>query len=405
MRISTASVYEDAVANFNNMQSAIAASTNEISSGIGLTSPSVNPTASEQVLVATQGSDINTQFGVNRSNATSSLSTSDGVLSGVTNLMQSLESQIVEANSGSLNTSDRSNIATQLQSTMNQLMTLANSTDSNGNYVFSGSTVGTVPYAASSNGAVYNGNQETQMIQVSTNQQLPVTMVGSSIFGNIQVSPNAYFSIPDAGNASTATMSNGTVTNAAAVTGDNYQISFTSPTAYNVTDTSTGVSLATNQAYTSGAAITIAGVQYSVTNGAAPNGVPVAGDKFVVQPGKQNIFQVLTTAIAALKQPIGNAAGQTNFSNSMAQANSSISASLNNVLDTRDQLGNSMQQITSLNNVGQTLGLAFTTTISNLQDVNFAQAASQLSLEQTTYKAAQEAFASTSQLSLLSMLR
>ncbi len=403
MRISTASVYQDAVTNFNNAQSAIAQSTNEISSGNALTSPSVNPTASAQVLVAKQGQAINTQFGVNRGNANSTLSTTDGILAGVTNLMQSLESQIVQANSGSLNASDRSSIAMQLQGTMNQLMTLANSTDSNGNYVFSGTTVGTTPYTATSNGAVYNGNQETQNIQVATNQQLPVTMVGSAVFGNIQVSPSAYFSTPDTGNISAATMSNGTVTNSALVTGDNYQVSFTGTPAtnYSVTDTSTGSVVVPSTAFASPQTVSVGGMNYTI------NGAPAATDKFTMQPGNQNIFQVLTNAITALKQPAGtaNAAGQTNLSITLSQANSSISASLNNVLDTRDQIGNSMQQISSLNSVGQTLDLSFTTTISNLQDTNLAQAASQLALEQTTYKAAQAAFASTSQLSLLSMLR
>ena len=64
-----------------------------------------------------------------------------------------------------------------------------------------------------------------------------------------------------------------------------------------------------------------------------------------------------------------------------------------------------MQQISSLNDVGQTLGLDYTTSVSNLQDANYAQVVSQLSQEQFTYKAAQEAFATTSQLSLINMLR
>ncbi|PRC91820.1 flagellar hook-associated protein FlgL [Solimicrobium silvestre] len=404
MRISTSSLYQNAVTNFNNMQAAIATSINEVDSGISLTSPSVDPAAAAQVLVAGQASAVNTQFGVNRQNATNALSTSDGVLSGVTNMMQSLESLVVEAGNGSLAPSDRATVAQQFQSGISQLMNLANSTDSNGNYMFSGSTSGVQPYTVTSNGGQYNGNQETQMLQVDSSQQLPVTVVGSSIFGNIQVSPNAYFGIPNAANVSTATISSGTVTNAALVTDDNYSVTFTSPTAYNVTDTSTGAAISTNNVYTSGAPITIGGVQFNVTNGAGPTGVPVAGDQFAVQPGNQNIFQALTNIMTALNKPTVTAADQTNLANSVAQANTSISASLNNVLDVRDQLGNSMQQITSLNSVGTTVDLAYQTTISNLQDANYAQVISQLSEEQFTYQAAQKAFAATSQLSLISML-
>lgn len=404
MRISTAGVYQDAVTNFNNMQSAIATSINQISTGVALTSPAVNPAAAAQVLIATQGSAINTQYGVNGQAASAALNTQDGILTGVTNLLQSMESKVVQAGSGALTVSDRATLAEQFQSELSQMMNLANSTDSNGNYVFSGSTVGTQPYALNSNGAQYNGNQVTQMIQVSASQQLSVTVVGNSIFGNIAVSPNVYFGIPSANNVSTATISNGTLSGVGTVTGDNYAITFTSPTTYDVTDTSTGASVSTNNAYTSAGTISIPGAQFTVADGAGANGTPAAGDSFSVQPGNQNIFQALTNVITALRQPINTAGDQTNLANVVAQANTSIAASLNNVLNVRDQIGNSLQQISSLSSVGATLNLSFQATIGTLQNVNYAQAISQLSMQQFTYQAAQKAFASTSQLTLISML-
>jgi len=405
MRISTASIYETAVTNFNNMQSEIASSINEVDTGIALSSPAVDPSAAAQVLVATQGSNVNTQYGVNGQAAAGALNTQDGVLSGVTNLMQSLEGQVVEAGSGALTASDRNTLAAQFQSGISQLMNLANSTDSNGNYMFSGNTVGTEPYTVTSNGAQYNGNQETQMIQVDASQQLPVTVVGSNIFGNITVSPNVYFGTPNGNNTSTATISAGTLSGVGTVTNDNYAVTFTSPTTYDVTDTSTGVAVSTANAYTSGGTISIPGAQFTITNGAGPTGVPATGDEFSVQPGTQNIFQALTNVMTALQSPAVTAGDQTNLSTAIAQANSSITASLNNVLDVRDQIGNSLQQISSLSSVGSTLNLAYQTTIGTLQDVNYASAVSQLSEEQFTYKAAQQAFADTSQLSLISMLR
>lgn len=405
MRISTASVYDTAVSNFNDMQSAIADSIQQVSSGIALTSPSVNPAAAAQVLVASQGASINTQFGVNGVAAANALNTQDGVLSGVTNLMQGLESSVVQAGSGSLTASDRATLAKQFQSDISQMMTFANSTDSNGNYMFSGSTVRTQPYTATSGGGQYNGNQVNQLIQVDSAQQLAVTHVGSSVFGNITVSPNVYFGTANANNTSTATVSVGSLSGVGSVTNDNYSVTFTSPTAYDVTDTTTGVALSTGNAYTSGAAISIPGAQFSVTNGAGPTGAPAAGDKFDVQPGNQNIFQALTNLVTALNGPLATAGDHTNLANAVAQANTSLSSSLNNVLDARDQIGNSLTQISSLASVGQTVNLSYQATISSLQDTNYAQAISQLSLEQFTYQAAQKAFASTSQLSLINMLQ
>ena len=405
MRISSASVYQDAASNFNNMQSSIAATINELATGIALTSPAVDPSAAAQVLVATQGSNVNTQYGVNGHLAAGALNTQDGILSGATNLLQSLESQVVQAGSGALSAADRATIAGQFQSGISQLMAVANSTDSNGNYVFSGNTVGTQPYVATSSGGQYNGNQETQMVQVDNAQQLAVTSVGSSIFGNITVSPNVYFGTASANNTSTATISPATLSGVGAVTGDSYAVKFTSPTTYDVTDSSTGVTLSTNNAYTSGGTISIPGAQFKIANGAGATGPAATGDTFNVQPGNQNIFQALTNIMKALQAPVVTGGDRTNLANAVAQANTSISASLGNVLNARDQIGNSLQQITSLASIGTTLNLSYQTTISTLQDVNYAQAVSQLSLEQFTYKAAQQAFASTSQLSLLSLIR
>ena len=404
MRISTSSVYENAVSNFNNMQTAISASLQQVSSGISLTTPADNPQAASEVLNVTQASSVNTQLGVNRQNANNSLSAADGALSGVTNQLQSLSSQIVAAGNGSLSNSDRATIASGLKSSLDQLVSLANSTDQNGNYLFSGYSSSVAPYTEVPGGAQYNGDQGQRMVQVNANQQVAMSDVGSNIFGNISTSASAFFGTANAANTSTATISAGTVSNAAALTGNNYSISFTSPTSYDVTNTTTGTAVSTGNAYTSGSPITFDGISISVSDGTGANASPAAGAQFSVQPGTQDIFQTINNAITALGQPTATAADQTNLANSLSQANSNIQKSLNNVLAARSQFGNSMQQISTLNNVGNTVGLGYSSTISSLQDTNYAQAISELSLEQFTYQAAQKAFASTSQLSLMSMI-
>lgn len=406
MQISTMGMFQNAVTSFNDLQNNIATTINQVDTGLALTSPADNPAAASQVLVITQNKNLNTQYALNGQNATNALSTADGALSGVSNLLESLKSTIVQAGNGSLNASDRNTIVQQFQSGISQLLNLSNSTDGNGNYLFSGSATGSAGYVATANGAQYVGNQEVQLLQVDASQQIAVTVPGNNVFGNIPVSANAFFGIPNANNTSTATISAGTVTNAASVTGDNYSINFTSATQYDVLDTTTGATVASAQPYTSGTPIAFGGMQITVTDGASPTtGVPAAGDKFAVQPGNQNIFQALTNVITALNSFSTATQGDgTNFANALAQANTSIDASLSNVLTARDQLGNSMQQVTSLKSVSDTTNIAYATSLSSLQDVNYAQAISQLSLEQFTYQAAQKAFASTSQLSLISML-
>lgn len=396
-RTSTMSFYDNAVSEFNGLQEAIANSLRRISTGKQLLSPAENPSAASQVLITKQASALNTQYAVNRGNANTALSTADGVLGSVTNLMNSLSARIVEAGNGTLSPADKATMAQQFQNELDQLMTLANSKDANGNYLFSGTATNIAPYSVGSNGGQYNGNQIAQFLQANTSQQIPITVAGNSIFGNIQVSPNAYFGTANANNASAATISSGTVVNASAVTNDNYAITFTSSTSYDVVDTSTGAVISTGNPYTSGAPITVGGVQFTVTDGAPPNAAPAAGDQFAVQPGNQNIFQVITNVITALKQPMNTPQDQTNFANSIAQANNSIKASLNNVVAVRGQLGNSLQQVASLNDVGDVVGLSYQSAIDSLEGVDLAQEISELAQRQIAYEAAQQAFIKTTQ--------
>jgi flagellar hook-associated protein 3 FlgL len=408
MRISTSSVYQTAVNSFNNMQSAIASSIEQVDSGIALTNPSDNPAAAAQVLNLTQTGSINTQLGVNRTNANNSLAMADSALSGVTNQLQSLESKIVQAGDGTLSNSDRATVATGLKSSLDQLVGLANSTDQNGNYLFAGYSSSTAPYTETPGGATYNGDQGQRTVQVDTAQNVALSDVGSNIFGNIATSTSSFFGTVNANNTSTATFSAGTVSNAAALTGNNYSINFTSASSYNVTNTTTGATVSTANTYTSGSPITFDGISISVSDGttatAPATTAPAAGDAFAVQSGNQSIFQTLNDAITALNQPVTTAGDHTNLANSLAQANANIQKSLSNVLTARAGFGDSMQQITNLNSVGSSESLNNASAISTLQNTDYAQAISQLSLEQFTYQAAQKAFASTSQMSLMSML-
>ena len=61
---------------------------------------------------------------------------------------------------GSLNDSDRTSIANTIQGYRDQLMGLANTTDGDGNYIFSGYKSGAVPFTnnASGIGATYSGD-------------------------------------------------------------------------------------------------------------------------------------------------------------------------------------------------------------------------------------------------------
>ena len=75
-----------------------------------------------------------------------------------------------------------------------------------------------------------------------------------------------------------------------------------------------------------------------------------------------------------------------------------------NILRVRAQIGTRMNEIESLGNLNDSLGFQYQQTLSNLQDLDYAKAISDLTRQQTSLQAAQQSFVKISQLSLFNFL-
>jgi len=118
----------------------------------------------------------------------------------------------------------------------------------------------------------------------------------------------------------------------------------------------------------------------------------------VFQGGGQDVFKTLTSLVNLLQTPgTPNLATLTGLSNNVDQA-------LNNVLSVRASVGSRLQELDALNNVGSNRDLQYSQTLSGLQDLDYAMAATHLSQQQQTLQAAQQSFVKISALSLFTYL-
>lgn len=190
MRISTTTIYEQGSAKISDLQSAMVTTQQQIAAGRRILTPADDPIAASQVLDITQTQSINKQFATNRQTAISSLSSVDGVLSNATDILQSLKSLTLSAGVPGLSSAARGSIATELRARFDQLLSLANSTDGTGNYVFGGFHTASAPFVKTSTvvagvtvtGAQYVGDQGQRQLQVDTTRQLGISESGQAIF-------------------------------------------------------------------------------------------------------------------------------------------------------------------------------------------------------------------------------
>ena len=399
MRISTSMIFENGSSTISDLQSALNKTQQQIAANTKILTPADDPIGSARALVITQAQALNDQYTTNRQYARDNLSSADSVMSSVTTTLQSIKSLIVSAGNPGLADSDRQAIATQLQGNLGQLLGLANSTDGTGNYLFSGFSTTTAPYTQTASGATYNGDQGQRALQVGPSRQIPLSVPGQQIFGNIQTSTGQFNILPDPSNtgqvAATAVVNAPTAT---ALTGNNYTVTFDSTgTQFTVTNKTTGAVVVPATAYTSPQTVTFDGIKMTLTNSPNP---PGPNDSIQVQPGNQNVFETLTDVINALNTPTSTLAARKDLTQALTQANNNIDKSLSNVLTVQAQGGTSIQELTGLDTVGTATSL----TLSSIQDLDYAKAISQLNQQQTTLQAAQQSFVRISNLSLFNYL-
>jgi len=373
----------------NGLESNLAQTQNEVSTGLAFTTPAQDPSAAGTVDNLNQVLAQSQQYTANANSAQTSLNTEDNALTQLEDQLQSLHSLALEANSGTQSSQDLSAIATQVSQIQNSLLSIANTQDGNGQYIFAGYATQSQPYSLTATGASYAGDDGQQKAQIAAGQTIAVGDNGNTVF-NSPTGNGTYTVTANAANTGSGLIGATTVSNAAAYNGGSYTISFTSPNAYtiNTLPPTTGT-------YTSGQAIAFDGLQISLS------GQPATGDSFDVAPStNQSIFTTVQNLVNALQPPTGTPGSPTQLSNSLADAINNINEALNQTSTVQASVGGRLNTITTQLSVATSQQTQLQTSISSLQSVDYATAVTTLDSENTQLSAAMQAFTLTQGLSL-----
>ncbi|MGP8476787.1 flagellar hook-associated protein FlgL [Burkholderia sp. PR2] len=406
MRISTTQFYQLNVGQMNDQQAQLAQLYQQISSGVSLTTPADNPVGAAQAVQLSMTSATLSQYAANQNVALASLQAEDQTLQNVGTVLGSVQSVIVRAGDGSLADSDRAALATQLEGYRDQLLSLANSTDGAGNYLFAGYKNAAAPFTKNAAGGIsYVGDTGTRTVQIDDSRSVPQGDSGLSVFMSVQALGSSPVQAAGVGNTGTATIGNVTVTDPSAATNAHqFTITFggtaAAPT-YTVTDNTASPPTTTPaQAYTSGTAIALgSGMKVAVS------GTPSVNDTFSVTPAPQasgvDVFSTLDSMITALKTPVtGNPTASAALSNTMGTAATKINNTMRNVKTVLASVGGREQEVKAMQAVNQTAALQTSSNLSDLTSTNMVTTISQYLQVQNALSGAQKAYAQLQNMSL-----
>ncbi|MDD5335598.1 MAG: flagellar hook-associated protein FlgL [Rhodoferax sp.] len=403
MRISTSSFYELSQTSMGSQQSNLLRVEQQLGAGSKILTPSDDPISATRALTVSQSIALGTQYTASRGQAIQTLSLEEVTLQNVTSVLQDVKTLVVQAGNGTISDADRVSIATALQSNLDQLQGLANTDDGNGQYLFAGFKSASPPFVKQTDGSIlYSGDQGQRMVQVDVARQMAVTDDGRSIFQSVQGGAG-YVNAANVANTGTGVFSANSVLDATDPNfGKDFSISFPSATSYQVDTVPPGAVLGSGS-YSAGATIQFGGLQIAIS------GAPAAGDSFNVSTAQNagaDVFGALGDIIAALRKPIdsGSNANRAQLLNALSTANKKITNAHDNVLTVRSSIGSRLQELDALNTAGSNRTQVDRSQLSDLQDLDYATAISELYQRQTALQATQQAFVKIQKLSLFNFL-
>jgi flagellar hook-associated protein 3 FlgL len=436
IRVSTNTIFDQGVYNMQTRSAQVLKTQDQIASGRRVLTPADDPVSAARALEVSQSKAITEQHQRNGDSANTALGLSENALASVTKLLQDVKTLTVNAGDGALTETDLNSIATNLKARYSELLGLANTTDGNGLYLFSGFQGNTQPFSETTPGNVaYNGDQGRRLVQISPSRQVPVSDAGSSVFQLIKNGNGSFATAPTSTNTGTGIVSPGSVTDqvawSSAANSQNFTVKFwvdttvnPNVTSYDIVDNASGKSLLTGAAasatgpylrtYTDGASIKLKTQSPPDTNptpfdyGAelSVKGAPASGDSFTVKASTNvDMFTTLNNLITAVDTAARTPLGNTQLANSLNIAHSNLDNALTNVLTVRAGVGSRLKEVDDAQSSAADVVLEQNKTLSTLRDLDYAKAISDLTQQQTTLQAAQQSFAKIQGLSLFNYIQ
>lgn len=402
IRISSQQIFSGGINRLQELNSSLNQTQEQISTGKRVNKPSDDPVAAARILKLDQELSRIETYQRNAGLAENRLQQEESALAGSVDVIQRIRELTVQAGNGSLSPNDRKSISSELKERIGQLANIANTRDASGEYIFSGFQGSTAAFGKDASGSwVYQGDEGQRVLEIDDGVTVPISDHGKGIYSSI---PAAVFAESDPGNATAARIDGIQVANDGA-------FSAVSPDDITITvDTVAGTVSAVNSrtgdpltvtpaAYASGESFEVAGVQATITDAGD-------GDEFTLRAGeRQSVFSTIENLIDGLDNiDKSSPGGQAAYDDLIGQSLQNLDNAQESIVQKQTELGGRLNAVDSTKSFLEDSSVYSEDIRSQLRDVDYAEAISNLSFQSFVLQAAQQSFAQVSRLSLFDRL-
>ena len=410
-RLGSANAYDNALRNIAGRQTALSNLQENLTSGKKVVRASDDPTGAAQAERAlTRLSRIATDQRALEAQR-NSIAMAESTLGDVSDALQTIRELVVSAGNPAYSAAERRSIALQLSGMRDQIFTLSNRTDTNGQPLFSALGSALAPFVGPKALAPDYTFEGLPGQSASSEVAIPFALDGDSAFMHQAARDGVY-------NVSLSTIPTGrqlltspvTVTNSSLVNGSAYSLSIgvvdstsvpgTTTVTYDITENPnvTGPFVGLTASYPSGQTANIAvtampGLSLTLT------GTPAVGDTLTVDPNP-SIFSVLDDAI----RDIGGAVNANAATQAVSQALNNIDIGMGRVSAVRGQAGDLLNRADRITSNQEKRSIQLEADRSRAEDLDMIQGISDFQNQQTGYQAALQSYAQVQKLSLFNYI-
>lgn len=192
MRISTTQMQDRSVATMLDRQAELSKTQQQVASGKRILSPSDDVLGTTQVLALQELIATHKQFDENANAAEARINQEEASLTSTIDALQRVRDLAIQANGSSMTAEGRASIAVEIRAILDNVRSIANTADANGEYLFSGFNVDTVPFTETEvppgSGLytyAYTGDSGQRTVKIGESRFMPVGDPGQDVFMDV----------------------------------------------------------------------------------------------------------------------------------------------------------------------------------------------------------------------------
>ena len=186
MKISTGQIFDRAINQMSTQQSKVAEMQAQLASGKQIMQTSDDPDKAGLIQRLNTAYNRQETYESTLDSVQDRLLAEESSLVSADSILQRVRELAVRASSDTTSADDRLIISKEVDTLRDSLLALGNTRDANGNYVFAGSAVRTVPFATDAEGKMrYQVDNKTVAVDVYEQRRLNINRPGNEVFGSV----------------------------------------------------------------------------------------------------------------------------------------------------------------------------------------------------------------------------